>query len=143
MRDYAGRKNQAGFLGCRINRSQQAASSKARAARFGIDSDLPHAREINYHSAVAGTESGKAVAAAPDSRQKPGTRSRANRALNVTNIGATRDQTRLAIIEHAVPDASRCFISGIARKQKLALESFAERRVCFFAGFRHLRVLLR
>jgi hypothetical protein len=80
--------------------------------------------------------------AATDSRQKSYGGSCVNRALNVADIGATRNQPRPAI-EHAIPDAARCFIGGIARQQQVTVESFAERREHFFAGYGHLRSLLK
>jgi hypothetical protein len=71
-----------------------------------IDSDLPHAREINHYSALAGTEPGKAMPAATYRGQQSCGTSGANCALNVTGIGATRNQSRPAIIEHTVPYAA-------------------------------------
>jgi hypothetical protein len=140
MRNNSRRKNQPGFLRCRIYRSQQASASKPRTPRFGVNHDVSHFQEINHQAAIACAKAGKAVSAAADSSEQSNFGSGANSILNIGYIGAPCDQAG-RVIEHAIPDTARGFIIAMAGAQQITFELPMKRRVNLFTGCEHINAL--
>src|SRR5580658_3721 len=69
MRDDAGRKDQACFLRCGIDRSQQTAAGDLSPAALGIDTDVAHGRQVNDQAAIAGAETCKTMPSTTDCGQ--------------------------------------------------------------------------
>jgi hypothetical protein len=125
-----------------VNRSEQAAARETRAACVGIHSDLAHPREVDYETAVAGTETSEAMTAAPDRGENSGGRGGSHGVLHVADVQAAGDESRL-FCDHGVPNGTRIFVSRMPRPEQIASESPSQRRIRLFDRFRHFLPLLR
>ena len=107
---------------CRIiDRAQQTAASKTRAAGRGIDGDLSHSGKVDDQAAFAGAETGKAVPSATNGHDDAQRGCGSDRALDIAYIGAASDQAWLAS-DHAIPNQPRLFVAVITRTQQIALK---------------------
>jgi hypothetical protein len=128
---------------CRlVNRSQQTPAGKLGTASIGIDGDLAHSKEVDYETAVAGTETSEAMTAAPDRGENSGGRGGSHGVLHVADVHAAGDESRL-FCDHGVPNGTRILVSRMPSSQQIASESPSQRRIRLFDRFRHFPPLLR
>ena len=137
MRDDACRKGETFFLRGRIDRSQQATPCEATSSCFRVHRDFAHARQIDDYSVIASAESGEAVPSTTYGCEDSRSRSRPDRGLHVTDVGAAGDQGRAAG-HHAVPNASRGFVLRIIRTQQIAAELLPQGAVDLLCSFPHM-----
>ena len=142
VRDDARGKDQTRLLRRVVNRSKQTTAGEFGAACVGIHGDFAHPREVDYETAIAGTETSEAVTAAPDGGENSGGRGDPDRVLHIADVRTACDESRL-LGDHAVPDGTRVFVMTMPGPQQIAFESPSERGIRLFDWFRHFLAPLR
>src|SRR5579883_1993371 len=94
-------------------------------ARSRINPDALHGRQVDHQAAVAHGAAGDVVAAATDGdRQLQGPRE-GNGLDHVSDPGAAGDEGR-SLVDHAVPDLSRCIVALVSRAEECAAQGRSE-----------------
>ena len=122
MRDDAGGKDEPCFLGCSINRSQQATSGDPGPACLGINRNLAHFRQVDHQTAIARTETGEAMPSTADRSKNPSLRGGSDRALHITYVCTSSDKAWRASY-HSIPDSTRVFVAAVAGTHQIPFEA--------------------
>ena len=122
MRDDARGENQSCLLRCGINRSQQTTSGDPGPARFRIDRNLAHFRQVNHHAAVARAKTCEAVSSAADGGKNSDFRGRSDCVLHIAHVCAAHDKAWGASY-HCIPNDARVFVAAFAGAQQVTFES--------------------
>jgi hypothetical protein len=119
--DDSDRAAEAVFLRGSVQLLEERAAFHFRDPLGWIDFYRAHAREIDHHAAVAGRESGHAVAATADRDDKVVLARETHRHDDILDTRAPRDKRR-APVGDRVPDDPACVVVAIARLDELSAE---------------------
>src|SRR5271169_6691700 len=91
VRHYACGEDETVFLGCDIDRAEQAAALKTASAGAAVDRYMAHPRQVDHQAVVAGAEAGKAVASTAHRSENSCGCGGPDCGLNIGNVGAAGD----------------------------------------------------
>ena len=136
MRDDTGGKDQTRLLRRIVNRSEKTTAGEISLPCVGIHRDLAQPGEVNYESAIAGTETRQAMPPTPDCGENSGGRGDLYRGLYVAGVRTACYQSRF-LGDHAVPDGTGILVGLMSGPDQIAFESPSERAICLAGYVRH------